>query len=97
MEGFLIGLLLIAAVMSRPIEARLWRAGRLSDRMATILILGRFPVICCLAALISGADLPLVAGITMLGLLPSMAFYRFTLDLLRKQTRERKGGVGIRG
>jgi hypothetical protein len=64
---------MVAAVMSRPIEARLWRAGRLSDRSATILLLGRFPVFCCLGALILGADLPFVAGVALLGLLPVRA------------------------
>jgi hypothetical protein len=90
MQGVLGGLLMVAAVISRPIEARLWRAGHLSDRSATILLLGRFPVFCCLGALILGADLPFVAGVTMLGLLPSALLYRFILDLLREQTRERR-------
>jgi peptidoglycan/LPS O-acetylase OafA/YrhL len=89
MEGVVVGLLVVAAVLSRPIEARLWRAGRLSDRTTTILLLGRFPVICFVGSLISGAAWPLVVGITMLGLLPSALFYRFVLDLLREQSRER--------
>lgn len=89
MEGVVVGLLVVAAVLSRPIEVRLWRAGRLSDRTTTILLLGRSPVIGFVGSLISEAAWPLVVGITMLGLLPSALFYRFVLDLLREQSRER--------
>ena len=32
---------------------------------------------------------PLVAGVTLLGLVPAAMFYRFTLDLLREQSRLR--------
>lgn len=89
MERVLIALVIAAAVLSRPIEARLWRAGRLSDRTTALLGLGRFPLVCCLFALLSGASLPLVVGVTLIAVLPGALFYRFTLDLLREQGRER--------
>jgi hypothetical protein len=84
-QGVLIALVIIAAVLSRPMEARLWRAGKLSDRTTAILLLGRFPVLCFVFALIGGASLPFIVGITALGALLPALLYRFTLDLLREQ------------
>jgi hypothetical protein len=86
-QGVVFVLVIIAAVASRPIEARLWRAGRLSDRTTAILLLGRFPVLCLVFGLMTGASLPVLVGITALAMVPSALFYRFTLDLLRDQKR----------
>jgi hypothetical protein len=85
MQGVVFVLVVIAAVASRPIEARLWRAGRLSDRTTAILLLGRFPVLCFVFGLMAGASLPVLVGITAVAMLPMALFYRFTLDLLRDQ------------
>jgi hypothetical protein len=84
-EGLLIALVIVAAVISRPVEARLWRAGKLSDRTTAILLLGRFPVMVFLFAVISGGASLLVLVVTALAGLPALAFYRFTLGLLREQ------------
>jgi hypothetical protein len=37
--------MMILLVATRPFEVRAWRSGRISDRTAAILILGRFPLI----------------------------------------------------
>jgi hypothetical protein len=87
MQGVLVAVIVIAALVSRPIEARLWRAGRLSDRATVVLVLGRFPVLCFLFALIGGASLPLIVGITALGAIGPALFYRYAFDLLREQKR----------
>ena len=89
MEPVLLGLLVVVAVLSRLLEVRLWKAGRLSDRATAILLVGRFPAFCFLGSLISGADWPLAVGITLLGSLPSPFLYRFMLGLLEDQSRER--------
>ena len=89
MQGALTVLVIAAAVISRPIEARLWRAGRLSDRTTALLLIGRFSVVVGLFAIIDGGAPPLVAGVTLLGLVPAAMFYRFTLDLLHEQSRLR--------
>jgi len=86
-EGLLIASVIAAAVISRPVEARLWRAGKLSDRSMAILLVGRFPIVAFLFAVISGAVPLLVLAITVVGLLPAVAFYRSTLSLLRDQKR----------
>ena len=87
MQGVLVAVIVIAALVSRPIEGRLWRAGRRSDRATVVLVLGRLPVLCFLFALIGGASLPLVVGITALGAIGPVLFYRSALDLLREQKR----------
>ena len=87
MQGVVVALVIAAAVASRPIEARLWRAGRLSDRTATIMLLGRFPVLCFLFGLITGASLAVVVGITAVALCPAALLYRFILGLLRDDKR----------
>lgn len=89
MQGLLTVLVVAAALISRPIEARLWHAGRLSDRTTALLLVGRFPVLICLVAVIDGAAPLLVAGVALAGLVPAAVFYRFTLDLLREQPRPR--------
>ena len=88
MEGVLVLIVIIAAALSRPIEARLWRAGVLSDRSTAILFVGRFPVVCLLFGLIVGAELPLLLGITLLALVPSLLFYRFMLTMLQDKRHE---------
>jgi hypothetical protein len=88
MQGVLIAIVIAAAVISRPIEVRLWRAGRLSDQTTALLLIGRFPVVVCLFGLILGGPLLMVIGLTIMAVLPAAIFYRFALDVLRAQARE---------
>lgn len=88
MEAGLIVVVIAVAVITRPVEARLWRMGRLSDEVTATLLLARFPVVCFLFGLIQGAPPLLLLGITIVTLLPVALFYRFILDLLREQARE---------
>jgi hypothetical protein len=84
-QGILIVVVIVVAVITRPVEARLWRAGKLSDRTTAILLLGRFGVVVFLFAVIGGGAPLFVLAITALATLPALAFYRFTLGLLREQ------------
>jgi hypothetical protein len=85
MQPWLVLLIIVAAVASRPIEVRLWRAGRLSDRTLTLLLLGRLPVVAALFVLLGGGlSLPIVFVIAI-SLLPSLVLYRLVLDLVRRQ------------
>jgi len=88
MQAVLIAIVVVAAVISRPIEVSLWRAGRLSNRTIALLLLGRFPLVVGLFALILGASPPIVIGLTVLALLPGALFYRVALNLLRDQALE---------
>ena len=88
MEGALIAIVIVAAAISRPIESRLWRNGRLSDRTTALLLVGRLPVVVCLFALILGAPLLVLIGVTMMALISAALFYGLTLGLLRDQALE---------
>jgi hypothetical protein len=72
MEPWLAILIIVAAVASRPIEVRLWRAGRLSDRTLTLLLVGRFPVVLGLYALLTGGLSLLTLFVIASSLLPSL-------------------------
>jgi hypothetical protein len=87
----LVLLLLVLLVASGPIEGRLWRAGRISDRTVTILLLGRFPVVVGIAALATGGLTVLTAALISLSLLPPLGFYRYILSLIREQSALRAG------
>jgi hypothetical protein len=84
MEGLLVALVIVAAVISRPIEVRLWRAGKISDRTLAIVVLARFPIVAFVFGLIAGAPIPLLILITALAIVPGLMFYRFMLDFIRE-------------
>jgi hypothetical protein len=56
MPLWLVVALLVVFVASRPVEARLWRAGRLSDRTTTVLMLGRMPALALVVCVAQGAS-----------------------------------------
>jgi hypothetical protein len=85
MEGIVVVLVILAAVISRPVEVRLWRAGKLSDRTAALLLVGRFPVLAFVFAVLVGGEPLFVLAMTGLATLTALAFYRFTLGLLHEQ------------
>jgi hypothetical protein len=78
-------LVIAAAVVSRPIEARLWRARRISDRAFSVALVARFPIVVFLFAAIDRAPLPLIPAITALAILPGALVYRTMLGLVRDQ------------
>lgn len=90
MEPWLVILIIVVAVASRPIEVRLWRAGRLSDRTLTLLLLGRLPVVAGLFAVLTGGLTLVTLFVIAISLLPSLLFYRFVLDLVREQAGRRQ-------
>jgi len=78
-------ILVIAIILaSRPIEARLWRAGRLSDQHLALLLIGRFPAMVGLFAVFAGASLPMIVLLVGVALVPSLLFYRFALGVVRE-------------
>jgi hypothetical protein len=86
MDLWLVILIVAIAVASRPIEARLWRAGRLSDRKVTMLLIGRFPLLVGLVAVLSGASLPVVLFAVGTSLLSGLFLYRFALGLAQERS-----------
>ena len=77
---------LIAVVVSRPLEARLWRQGRLSNRGLAILLLARSPFIAIFAVLADRFDLGLF--LIAISALPGIVLYRFVRDQIEEQARE---------
>lgn len=80
-------ILVVVGVASRPIEVRLWRAGRLSDRALAALLLGRFPVLVGLLAILSSVPPPLIVVAIAISVLPGLFFCRVVLDHIREQSR----------
>jgi hypothetical protein len=83
-DWWLVILVIAIILASRPIEARLWRAGRLSDHQVTALVIGRFPAIVGLFAVFAGASLPMIVLLVGVALVPSLLFYRFALGVVRE-------------
>lgn len=81
--------LVVVLLASRPIEVRLWRAGRLSDRTTTILVLGRMPALALIACVAQGASPLVTVGLIAITLIPIALFHRFTMNLLAEQRVER--------
>jgi hypothetical protein len=62
--------LLVLLIVTRPGEERLWKSGRLSDRAAAWLIVGRLIVLAVGFGLIVGSGLP---GLVLLSVLSAIA------------------------
>lgn len=88
-DPWLVVLVIAAAVVSRPIEARLWRARKISDRAFSVALVARFPIVVFLFAVVDGAPLPFVLAITALSILPGALFYRTMLGLVRDHAATR--------
>ena len=86
MDWWLVVLIIAILVMSRPIEARLWRAGRLSDRNLALLLIGRFPALVGLFAVFAGASLPMIVFLVAISLLPGLFLYRWTLGIVQENS-----------
>jgi hypothetical protein len=67
MAEWLIVLLLVVYLASPPLELRLWRMGRVSDRVLSALLLARIPLLLAGLSIILGRspDLLLVAGVIL--------------------------------
>lgn len=85
MEGLLTVLVIVIAVISRPVEVRLWRAGRISDRTLAIAGLARFPIVVFAFGLIVGASWPLLLALTALSIVPGFLFYSFMRTVISDQ------------
>ena len=88
MQPWVVLAILVVFLVSRPVEARLWRAGRLSDRATTLLILGRMPILVLVVSILNGVEVLLTAGLLALTVFPVALFYRFFMNLLAEQRTE---------
>jgi len=75
--------MMILLVATRPFEVRAWRAGRISDRTAAVLILGRFPLIGLVVGVFGGAGIPATALLVGLMCIPAVLLYGWSLRRIR--------------
>jgi hypothetical protein len=85
MLGNLEVLLAVVGVSILPIAARVWRAGRLSDRAITNLTIGWAPTLAFVYGLIQGWDALSILAITGLLLMPGLALRGVIFDFVRGQ------------
>jgi hypothetical protein len=90
MTSWVAVVILVVAVASRPIEARLWRAGRLSDRTTTLLLLARMPMLVLSFSILYGGNVPITLLLLAVSFLPMAVFYRFVRNLLVEQRIEQE-------
>jgi hypothetical protein len=86
-----LGLLVFALVATRLWEEGRWRTGRMSDRTAALLVVGRLPILVGGFFAIVGQG-PLVAlGGAALGALAGAALYSWVLGRLRRAKSKAAG------
>ena len=76
--------MMILLVATRPFEVRAWRAGRISDRTAALLILGRFPLIGLVVGVFGGAGIPATALLVGLMCIPAVLLYGWSLRRIQQ-------------
>jgi hypothetical protein len=86
MQDLLVGLLILfAGPVALLIAARLWRAGRLSDRAMTNLVIALLPALILVYGVIKGYSPPFILATTALSITPGLLLRRVIADLIREQ------------
>ena len=94
-QTILLALLVFALIASRPFEEGRWRDGRLSDRGAAILVVGRLPFLALGFALITRREPAVMLGMTAIALALAALLYPLVVGRLRRTAAQR--GNGARG
>ncbi len=84
-QVILLALLIFALVATRPLEERRWRSGRISDRQAAILVVGRLPVLVVGFVVITGRDPLTLLGATAVSVAVAALLYPFVVGRLRRE------------
>ncbi len=90
-QTILLALLVFALVATRPFEEGRWRSGRISDRAAALLVVGRLPVLALGFALITQREPAVALAMTGIALVIAALVYPLVVGRLR---RVRGGGDG---
>jgi hypothetical protein len=85
-----LALLVFALVITRLWEENRWRDGRMSDRTAAILLVGRLPFLLVGFTLITGQDWPVIIGSAVVGIAIAAALYPWMVGRLRRSTVKAK-------
>ena len=83
--GALIVITLVVAL--RPVEVRLWRAGRLSDELLSALLAARFPVVVATFLVASGAPPDMILVAVLLAAAIGGLVYRAAVANARSRSR----------
>jgi hypothetical protein len=82
MQPLLVAILLIVAVLVRPVAIRLWRAGLISRRTALIVVFGRFPALVFTYGVVTGAAPLLILALSALAVVPTLILRGPLMDAL---------------
>lgn len=93
-ETFLLTLLVFAIVATRPTEERRWRAGRLTDRMAAMLVVGRLPVLALGFVLITSPPLEVTVALALVSFGIAALLFPLLVRRLRRGRRADPGSAG---
>jgi hypothetical protein len=85
----LVVLVILAAVIIRPLAVRLWREGLIGDRALFIASVARFPALVLAFGLMLRVPLPPLILLTLLSLLPGLLLSRVVHDATQKRPTRR--------
>ena len=91
MAAALVVLVIVAAVISRPVAVRLWLAGVISDRTLFVASVVRFPAVVLAFGLILRLPIPVLVMITLLSLVPGLLFSRVVHEQIQRRPTRRCG------
>jgi hypothetical protein len=80
-----LALVILGAVVARPIAVRLWRMGMISDRALVAASVARFPALVFAFGLILRLPIALVVVLSALSLVPGLLLSRVVHDETREQ------------
>ena len=85
MVAALVAIVILAAVIARPVAVRLWRLGMISDRALFAASVARFPALVFAFGLILRVPIPIVVLLAVLSLVPGFLLSRVVHDVTRDQ------------
>lgn len=84
-----VAVVILVAIVARPIAVRLWLAGLISDRVLFAASVARLPALVFVFGLLLRVPLPLLILLTVLSVLPGILFSRVVRDPTQNQTTRR--------
>jgi hypothetical protein len=78
--ALLVTLMILTAVVIRPVAVRLWRAGLISDRALFVASVARFPTLVLAVGFILRVPMPLLIVLTVVSLIPALLLSRVVHD-----------------
>ena len=82
MQPLLVAILLMVAVLARPVAVRLWRAGLISRRTAMFVVFGRFPALVFTYGVMNGAAPLLILALSALAIIPILILRGPLMEIL---------------